>query len=451
MRDILFCKNINQKVLSLYNSKLHNVGKKEQEIEIMSPVGSYESLMAAIQAGANSVYFGVGTLNMRSRSAANFTLDDMRNISEICQTHHVKSYLTVNTIIYDEEIKLMRQLVDAAKQQNISAIIASDLAVIQYARKIGMEIHISTQCNITNIEAVRFFSQYADVMVTARELSLKQVGTIIRQIKEQNITGPSGNLVEIEIFAHGALCMAVSGKCYLSLDNFNYSANRGACLQPCRRAYHVEDADKEINLMIDHKYIMSPKDLCTIGFLDKILQVGVKVLKIEGRGRSPEYVKTVTRCYREAANAYFAGTYCEENVNKWMEDLQNVYNRGFWDGYYLGRELGEWTERYGSQARKTKVYVGRVTNFFTKLNVAEVKIESNGIQLQDEIVIIGPTTGVYEDTLQEIRVDLKAVSHAQKGDVCSIPTHDIIRRNDKLYKIIPICDSDDYQTEESLS
>ena len=417
----------------------------------MSPVGSYESLMAAIQAGANSVYFGVGTLNMRSRSAANFTLDDMRNIGEICQTHHVRTYLTVNTIIYDEEIKLMRQLVDAAKQQNISAIIASDLAVIQYARKIGMEIHISTQCNITNIEAVRFFSQYADVMVTARELSLKQVGTIIRQIKEQNITGPSGNLVEIEIFAHGALCMAVSGKCYLSLDNFNYSANRGACLQPCRRAYHVEDADNEIDLMIDHKYIMSPKDLCTIGFLDKILQVGVKVLKIEGRGRSPEYVKTVTRCYREAANAYFAGTYCEENVNKWMEDLQNVYNRGFWDGYYLGRELGEWTERYGSQARKTKVYVGRVTNFFTKLNVAEVKIESNSIQLQDEIVIIGPTTGVYEDTLQEIRVDLKAVSLAQKGDVCSIPAHDIIRRNDKLYKIIPVCDSDDYQTEESIS
>ena len=427
------------------------MGKKEQEIEIMSPVGSYESLMAAIQAGANSVYFGVGTLNMRSRSAANFTLDDMRNISEICQTHKVRTYLTINTIIYDAEIELMRQLVDAAKKQNISAIIASDLAVIQYARSIEMEIHISTQCNITNIEAVRFFSQYADVMVTARELSLKQVGTIIGQIKEQNITGPSGNLVEIEIFAHGALCMAVSGKCYLSLDNFNYSANRGACLQPCRRAYHVEDADKEIDLEIDNKYIMSPKDLCTIGFLDKILQAGVKVLKIEGRGRSPEYVKTVTRCYREAADAYFAGTYCEENVNKWMEDLQNVYNRGFWDGYYLGRELGEWTERYGSQARKTKVYVGRVTNFFTKLNVAEIKIESNSIQLHDEIVIIGPTTGVYEDKLREIRVDLKTVPDAQKGDVCSIPTHDIIRRNDKLYKIIPVCDLDDYQTDDPTS
>jgi len=290
---------------------------------------------------------------------------------------------------------------------------------------------------------VRFFSQYADVMVTARELSLKQVKSIIEQIKEQNIVGVSGNLVEIEIFAHGALCMAVSGKCYLSLDNFNYSANRGACLQPCRRAYHVEDADKEIDIIVEDKYIMSPKDLCTIGFLDKILQAGVKVLKIEGRGRSPEYVKTVTRCYREAADSYFAGTYSEEKINTWMEQLRDVYNRGFWDGYYLGRELGEWTERYGSQARKTKVYVGKITNFFAKLNVAEVKIESDSIQLHDEFVIIGTTTGVYEDTLKEIRVDLKEVSHAEKGDVCSIPTHDVVRRNDKLYKIIPVCDSEE--------
>ena len=414
--------------------------KKKQEIEIMSPVGSYESLMAAIQAGANSIYFGVGALNMRSRSVANFTLDDMKNISDICQEHAVRTYLTVNTIIYDQEIESMQELVNVAKECNISAIIASDLAVIQYARSIEMEVHISTQCNITNIEAVRFFSQYADVMVTARELSLKQVKHIIEQIKEQNITGTSGNLIEIEIFAHGALCMAVSGKCYLSLDNFNYSANRGACLQPCRRAYHVKDADKEIDLIVEDKYIMSPKDLCTIGFLDKILQAGVKVLKIEGRGRSPEYVKTVTRCYREAADAYFAGTYSEEKVNAWTKKLQEVYNRGFWDGYYLGRELGEWTERYGSQARKTKVYVGKITNFFAKLNVAEVKIESDSIQLHDEFVIIGETTGVYEDTLKEIRVDLKEVSHAEKGNVCSIPTHDIVRRNDKLYKIIPICD-----------
>ena len=417
--------------------------KKKNEVEIMSPVGSYESLMAAIQAGANSVYFGVGALNMRSRSAANFTLDDMKNISDICQEHDVRTYLTVNTIIYDQEIESMKDLVNAAKKCDISAIIASDLAVIQYARSIGMEIHISTQCNITNIDAVRFFSQYADVMVTARELSLKQVKSIIEQIKEQNIVGVSGNLVEIEIFAHGALCMAVSGKCYLSLDNFNYSANRGACLQPCRRAYHVEDADKEIDIIVEDKYIMSPKDLCTIGFLDKILQAGVKVLKIEGRGRSPEYVKTVTRCYREAADSYFAGTYSEEKINTWMEQLRDVYNRGFWDGYYLGRELGEWTERYGSQARKTKVYVGKITNFFAKLNVAEVKIESDSIQLHDEFVIIGTTTGVYEDTLKEIRVDLKEVSHAEKGDVCSIPTHDVVRRNDKLYKIIPVCDSEE--------
>ncbi|MDR2408170.1 MAG: U32 family peptidase, partial [Bacteroidales bacterium] len=350
---------------------------KKDKVEIMSPVGSYESLMAAIQGGADSVYFGAGNLNMRSRSTVNFSIDDMKQVSAICQEHAVRTYLTVNTIIYDNEINTMYKLIDEAKQNNISAIIASDLAVIQYARKAGMEVHISTQCNITNIEAVHFFAQYADVMVTARELSLKQVKFIIQQIEKQKITGPSGNLVEIEIFAHGALCMAISGKCYISLDNFNYSANRGSCLQPCRRAYHVEDADKEIKLAIENKYIMSPKDLCTIGFLDKILQTGVKVLKIEGRGRSPEYVKTVTRCYREAAEACFEGTYSEEKVNKWIEELKNVYNRGFWDGYYLGKKLGEWTERYGSQARKTKIYVGKITNFFTKVMVAEIKVETN--------------------------------------------------------------------------
>jgi putative protease len=418
---------------------------KENKVEIMSPVGSYESLMAAIQGGAHSVYFGVGNLNMRSRSAANFSTEDMKQISAICQEHSVRTYLTVNTIIYDDEMNAMQKLIDEAKQNHISAIIASDLSVIQYAKKTGMEIHISTQCNITNVESVRFFAQYADVMVTARELNLKQVGFIIQQIAEQKITGPSGNPVEIEIFAHGALCMAISGKCYLSLDNFNYSANRGSCLQPCRRAYHVADADKEIELDIENKYIMSPKDLCTIGFLDKILQTGVKVLKIEGRGRSPEYVKTVTRCYKEAADAYFDGTYSEEKVNKWTEELKNVYNRGFWDGYYLGKKLGEWTERYGSQARKTKIYVGKVTNFFTKINVAEIKIETNNIQLGDEYVIIGPTTGVYEDTIKEIRVDLQKVNIARKGDNCSIQTQNVVRRNDKLYKIISMCDADDYE------
>ena len=423
------------------------INKNDNKVEIMAPVGSYESLMAAIQGGANSVYFGVGQMNMRSRSSVNFTTDDLKQITTICREHNIRSYLTVNTIIYDEELFSMRQLLDIAKENEISAIIASDLAVIQYGKQIGLEIHISTQCNITNIEAVRFFAQYADVMVTARELSLKQVRTIIEQINQQKITGPSGNLIQVEIFVHGALCMAVSGKCYLSLDNFNFSANRGACLQPCRRGYHVEDEDKEIELLIENKYIMSPKDLCTIGFLDKILQAGVKVLKIEGRGRSPEYVKTVTRCYRQAADACLDGTYSEEKVKKWMEDLQNVYNRGFWDGYYLGRELGEWTQRYGSQARKTKVYIGKVTNFFAKLNVAEVKIESNILSLGDEYIIVGPTTGVYEDMVREIRVDLKKVSSAKKGDLCSIPIRDIVRRNDKLYKIVPVCDVDDYDME----
>ena len=409
---------------------------KTKKVEIMSPVGSYESLMAAIQGGADSVYFGVGDLNMRSRSAANFSLDDLRQIVAICKEYSVRSYLTVNTIIYDNEMEAMRELVSEAKNNGITAVIASDLAVIQYAKEIGMEVHISTQCNITNIEAVRFFAQYADVMVTARELSLKQVQTIIQEIEKQNIRGISGNLIEIEVFAHGALCMAVSGKCYLSLDNFNYSANRGACLQPCRRAYYVKDVEEEIDLLIENKYIMSPKDLCTIGFLDKILQAGVKVLKIEGRGRSPEYVKTVTRCYREAVDACFDGTYCEEKVKNWTEELKNVYNRGFWDGYYLGRELGEWTERYGSQAKKTKIYVGKITNFFAKMNVAEIKIETNDLQLGDEYVIIGTTTGVYEDICKEIRVNLKSTNLAQKGEVCSIPTQSVVRRNDKLYKLV---------------
>jgi len=414
----------------------------------MSPVGSYESLIAAIQGGADSVYFGVGDLNMRSRSAANFSLEDLKQITTICKEHSVRTYLTVNTIIYDNEMNAMRELVSEAKKNEITAVIASDLSVIQYANAIGMEVHISTQCNITNIEAVRFFAQYADVMVTARELSLKQVKAIIQEIERQNIKGPSGNLVEIEVFVHGALCMAVSGKCYLSLDNFNYSANRGACLQPCRRAYHVKDADEEIALMIENQYIMSPKDLCTIGFLDKILQAGVKVLKIEGRGRSPEYVKTVTRCYKEAVDACFAGTYCEEKVNKWTEELKNVYNRGFWDGYYLGKELGEWTERYGSQARKTKIYVGKITNFFAKKNVAEVKIETNDLQIGDEYVIIGTTTGVYEDTVKEIRLNLKKTTSAKKGDTISIPTKSVVRRNDKLYKIVPMCDADEYEKKE---
>lgn len=408
-----------------------------KDVEIMAPVGSFESLMAAIQGGADSVYFGIGHLNMRSKSSQNFTLEDLKKITEICNEHHIRSYLALNTVIFDNELDEMKALIDAAKENGISAIIATDMSVIQYACKKGMEVHISTQTNVTNIEAVKYYSQYADVMVTARELSLKQVAAIIRAIEEQQIKGPSGNLVQIEVFIHGALCMAISGKCYLSLDNLNSSANRGACLQQCRRPYKVTD-DDGIELKIDNEYIMSPKDLKTIDFLDKILKAGVRVLKIEGRGRSADYVKTVTNVYREAVNAYFNGNYTTENIKKWNNELSTVYNRGFWDGYYMGKKLGEWTERYGSQATKRKVYVGKVTNFFTKLNVAEIKIETHDMNVGDEFRIIGPTTGVYEDFIPEIRVDLKNVEKTVKGDVCSIPVKELVRRGDKVYKVVTV-------------
>ena len=402
----------------------------------MAPVGSYEALSAAIQAGAGSVYFGIGRLNMRSKSTKNFTLDDLHNIATICNEHNVKSYVTINTVVFDEELDEMRQLVDAVKSNNISAIIASDQSVIQYARQIGVEVHMSTQCNITNIEAVKYYSQFADVMVTAREVAVEQVKAITRKIKEQNIRGPKGELVRIETFCHGALCMAVSGKCYLSLDNFNTSANRGACVQPCRRGYEVTDRDKEITLAIENEYIMSPKDLCTLPFLDKLLDAGVKILKIEGRGRSPEYTKVTVGVYSEAVDAIQKGEFTEEKITAWTERLRSVYNRDFWDGYYLGRKTGEWTQRYGSQATKTKVFIGTVTNFFSKINVAEIRMETHDLKVGDDIMIIGPTTGVYEDKISEIRVDLKAVDSTEKGELCSIPTKDVIRRGDKVYKVI---------------
>ena len=402
----------------------------------MAPVGSYEALSAAIQAGAGSVYFGIGRLNMRSKSAKNFTLDDLNKIATICNEHNVKSYVTINTVVFDEELDEMRQLVDAVKANKISAIIASDQSVIQYARQIGVEVHMSTQCNITNIEAVKYYSQFADVMVTAREVAVEQVKAITRKIEEQNIRGPKGELVRIETFCHGALCMAVSGKCYLSLDNFNSSANRGACVQPCRRGYEVTDRDKEITLAIDNEYIMSPKDLCTLPFLDKLLDAGVKILKIEGRGRSPEYTKVTVGVYSEAVEAINNGEFTEEKIAAWTERLRSVYNRDFWDGYYLGRKMGEWTQRYGSQATKTKIFVGTVTNFFGKINVAEIRMETNDLKVGDDIMIIGPTTGVYEDKISEIRVDLKAVDSTEKGELCSIPTKDVIRRGDKVYKVI---------------
>ena len=406
------------------------------DIEVMAPVGSYEALSAAIQAGAGSVYFGIGKLNMRSKSTKNFNLDDLGVISNICHENGVKSYVTVNTVVFDEEIEEMHALLDAVKANGISAVIASDQSVIQYAREIGVEVHISTQCNITNIEAVKYYSQFADVMVTARELNINQVRHITEEIERRNITGPGGDLVRIEVFCHGALCMAVSGKCYLSLDNFGTSANRGACVQPCRRGYEVTDRDKEITLAIENEYIMSPKDLCTLPFLDKVLASGVKVLKIEGRGRSPEYTKLTVSVYREAVDAVRNGTFDEEKVAAWLARLKSVYNRDFWDGYYLGRKMGEWTTKYGSQATKTKLFVGTVTNFFGKISVAEIRMETHDIKLGDEIMIIGPSTGVYEDTVREIRGDLNPVEMSVKGELCSIPTNDTVRRGDKVYKII---------------
>jgi len=406
------------------------------DIEIMAPVGSYESLMAAIQGGANSVYFGIGNLNMRSKSSKNFTLDDLVSISNICKENNVRSYITLNTVIYDSELETMREIVNAAKQNNISAIIVSDQSVIQYAFSVGMEIHMSTQTNITNIDAVKYYSQFADVMVTARELEIKQVKEITTAISEQNICGPSGNLVQIEVFAHGALCMAVSGKCYLSLDNLNSSANRGACLQQCRRKYTVTDKETGEKLDIDNEYIMSPKDLNTVALLDHILDAGVRVLKLEGRGRSPEYVKTIASVYREAVDAWFDGNYNQENIDKWNVRLSTVYNRGFWDGYYMGSKFGEWTEDYGNQATQRKMYIGKITNYFGKIGVAEVKIETHDLCVDDEIKIIGETTGVYEAVVDEIRLDLDPVNKVVKGDICSIKVTNLVRRGDKLYKVV---------------
>jgi putative protease len=405
------------------------------DVEIMAPAGSYESLTAAIQGKADSVYFGIGHLNMRSRSSKNFTLADLERIAAIAHKNRLKTYITLNTVVFDEELDEARLVIDAAKKYGISAIIASDHAVIQYANKAGVEVHMSTQTNITNLESVRYWSQYADVMVTARELRLDQVAYITREIEAQQIKGPSGKLIQIEVFAHGALCMAVSGKCYLSLDNLNASANRGACLQQCRRPYHVTD-DDGIELVVDNEYIMSPKDLKTLDFLDRVLDAGVRVLKIEGRGRSADYVKTVSRVYREAVDAWFEGSFTAENRERWNKELESVYNRGFWDGYYMGKKLGEWTEQYGSLATKKKVYVGKVTNYYSKLNVAEIKIETHDLNVGEEIKIIGQTTGVYEDNIPEIRVDLKNVDKTIKGDDCSIPVREVVRRGDKVYKVI---------------
>ncbi len=410
--------------------------KNSSEIEIMAPVGSYEALHAALQAGAGSVYFGVGKLNMRARSSVNFGLTDLKKITELCSEKGVKTYLTVNTIIYDTELKEVKKIVLAAKKNGITAIIASDVSVIQLCRDAGMEVHLSTQCNVTNLDAVKYYANFADVIVLARELNLSQVAGICKAIKKNKIKGPAGNLVKIEMFVHGALCMAVSGKCYLSLDNHQHSANKGACLQLCRRSYIVKDKESDLELEIDNEYIMSPKDLKTIHFLDKIILAGVSVLKIEGRGRSPEYVKTAVSCYREAVDAINDGTYSAEKVTNWETRLAEVYNRGFWDGYYLGQKIGEWSAIYGSQATKRKLQLGKVVNYFTKLNVAEIQLEQHSLSKGDEIMIIGPTTGVLEEIVSEIRLDLEAVDRVEKGVKVSIPVQTLVRRGDKVYKVV---------------
>lgn len=402
----------------------------------MSPVGSYESLMAAIQGGADSIYFGIEGLNMRARSSNNFTIDDLHNIAKICRENNLKSYLTVNTIIYDNDISLMHKVVNAAKEANLSAIIASDVAVMMYARSIGVEVHLSTQLNITNTESLKFYAQFADVVVLARELNLDQVASIYKDIVDQEIKGPSGELIRIEMFCHGALCMAVSGKCYLSLHEKARSANRGDCNQICRRAYIVKDKDSEIELEVDNEYIMSPKDLKTIHFMNKMMDAGVRVFKIEGRARGPEYVRIATECYKEAIVSYLDDTFTEEKIENWNERLATVFNRGFWDGYYLGQRLGEWTHRYGSGATKRKVYVGKAIKHFTNIGVTEFLVEAQPISEGEELLITGPTTGAVFVTAEDIRVDLQTATEVTKGQRFSIKTPEKIRPNDELYKMV---------------
>jgi len=405
-----------------------------QEIEIMAPAGSYESLMAAIQGGADSVYFGVEQLNMRAASSINFTLDDLRNIVRICNENNIKSYLTVNVVVFDSEIEQMHKIIDSAAESGVSAIIASDLSVISYAFNSGMEVHLSTQLNISNTGALKFYSQWADVAVLARELNLDQVKIISDNILTQDIRGPHGGLMKIEMFVHGALCMSISGKCYLSLHENNMSANRGKCYQTCRKSYIVTEKESGNELEIDNEYIMSPKDLCTIGFTDKMIDAGVRVFKIEGRARSPEYVKTVSSCYDEAVRSVLDGTYGSMKIEGWRKRLSSVFNRGFWDGYYLGQKLGEWNTRYGSSSTKTKIYLGKITNYFAKINVAEIKLENGDLEKGDTLLITGPTTGVIEYTAGEIRVDLNVTQKALRGEFCSIPVTEIMRRSDKVYK-----------------
>jgi putative protease len=407
-----------------------------EEIEIMAPAGSYESLMAAIQAGANAIYFGVEQLNMRARSSNNFTLEDLKEITTRAKQANIKTYLTVNIEIFDEESTTLSQVLHAAKEAGITAVIAADMSVVQQCTALGLAVHISTQVNITNYEAVKFYAQFADVMVLAREMTLDRVKVITQKIAENKLCGPSGELIQIEMFVHGALCMATSGKCYLSLHETDSSANRGSCMQACRRAYIVTDKETGRELEVDNEYIMSPKDLKTIHFLNKILDSGVSILKIEGRARSPEYVKTVVTCYKQAVEAYCEGTFDEEKIENWNDQLATVFNRGFWDGYYLGQQIGSWSSNYGSLATKKKIYLGKVTNYFSNLMVAEIKLETGGLKLGEDLVVNGPNTGVVEFQPSEIRVELLSVHEAQKGDLCSIPTEVKLRRADKIYRLV---------------
>ncbi len=409
---------------------------KREDVDLMAPVGSFESLMAAVQTGADSVYFGLGKLNMRARSSVNFTTDDLEKIMRICRNFNKRAYLTMNIVFYNEELGEMRKMLDLAKEHGVNAIIASDQAVIDYASRLGMEIHLSTQINISNVESLRFYSRFADVAVLARELNLEQVTEISRVIEKEAIKGPSGNPMKIEMFSHGALCMAISGKCYLSLHHHKHAANRGECLQDCRRSYTVREKESGFELDIEDEYIMSPKDLCTIHFVNKLLDSGVRVLKIEGRARSPEYVKVVCECYDQAIRSVADGTYTQEKIDGWKHRLSSVFNRGFWDGYYLGQKLGEWSHVYGSKATQRKEYVAKCINYFPRIGVAEFLCESGSLQSGDQVLIVGPTTGVVEHEIREIRVNYSQVNLTRAGEKFSIPVPRKVRRSDKLYTLV---------------
>ena len=410
--------------------------KKREDFELLAPAGSYESLSAAGQGGAEAIYFGIEQLNMRARSSANFTAEDLPQIVSRAREFGMKAYITVNTVVYNHELIQMRKIIDLAVKHEVDAIIASDQSVLQYCLSVGARVHLSTQLNISNIETLKFYSNFADVAVLARELNLEQVREMARAIELEEIKGPSGKPVQLEMFIHGALCMAISGKCYLSLHEHKQSANRGNCYQVCRRGYTVTDKEREVELDIDNEYIMSPKDLKTIHFLNKVLDAGVSVLKIEGRARSAEYVKTVVSCYNEAIHAYVAGSFSREKIEAWDKRLASVFNRGFWDGYYLGQRLGEWSDKYGSRATLQKVYTGKVTNYFDRIGVAEVQIETGKLEVGDTIVFIGPTTGAIETKVKELRVNEINCETASKGERCSLPVEEAIRRSDKVYKLV---------------